>query len=442
MDTPEAPRQDEAAIHPRPVDFVMEQQSSKREALLGHVLRRALDKGEGTPRTVLDRVARGDSWETVNALVQEGLLQRGVDAQIFFPSLQAMLRNWEDFDASIAPLQSVIRLGITILEDDAQPDKTATFEEVVSALQEQFPKLADPLVQRRFGWALFGLEPFISVFNAVHPLESRSLSFRPSLLDGIKTLEDVLAAQDRHRLEEDEKKVLRTYADAFAQTERRHSTPIMLGEDVRQDVVLHSLISKDEAELTDTKRVIVTAKGLRRGQQVVTGFMADQKPSQPAEDPEPQSSHLEDLIEQLPGGRTELGRVFALMGLHPKIVDACSGLFEDGHFRQSILEATLAVLSELRKVSNSSLDGADLINAVVSPKKGIVWFNRGETESDQSEQEGLFFLLRGLVGVMRNPNAHEPRERGQAYALHCMALASLLLTHIDERIAPLPSQQA
>jgi len=273
----------------------MEKQSSKGEVLLDHVLRRALDKGEGTAKTTLDGIARGESCETVNTLVQERLLQRGVGSQVFFPSLQAMLRKGEDFDTSIAPLQSVIRLGITILEDEDRADKTATFGEVVSALLEQFPKLADPLVQRRFGWALFGLEPFISVFNAVHPLESRSLSFRPSLLDGIKTLEDVLAAQDRHRLEEDEKKVLRTYADAFAQTERRHSTPIMLGEDVRQDVVLHSLISKDEAELTETKRVIVTEKGLRRGQQVVAGFTADRPQLQKTQE-DPAQKHPFDRM--------------------------------------------------------------------------------------------------------------------------------------------------
>src|SRR5713101_3774612 len=178
----------------------MEQQSSKGEALLDHVLLRALDKGEGTPKTTLDAIARGESWETVKPLLQEGLLQRGVGSQVFFPSLQAMLRKREDFDASIAPLQNVIRLGITILEDEDRPDKTATFGEVVSALLEQFPKLADPLVQRRFGWALFGLEPFISVFNAVHPLEPRSLSFHPGLLGRIKTLEDVLAAKDLQRL--------------------------------------------------------------------------------------------------------------------------------------------------------------------------------------------------------------------------------------------------
>jgi len=186
-----------------------------------------------------------------------------------------MLRSREDFEDSIAPLQSVSRLGITILEDEDRPDKTATFEDVVSALLEQFPKLADPLVQRRFGWALFGLEPFISATNAGPPLEPRILWFHPSVLDGINTLEDVLAAQDRDRLEEDEKKMLRRYADAFNRTGRRHSTPIMLGEDVRQDVVLRSLISKDEAELTETKRVIVTEKGLRRGQQVVGGFTVD-----------------------------------------------------------------------------------------------------------------------------------------------------------------------
>src|SRR6266851_9727054 len=143
----------------------MEQPPLKEEALLDHVLRTALDKGEGTPKTTLDRVARGESWETVSVLIEDGLLQRGVNTQLYFPSLRAMLREREDFEDSIAPLQRVISIGRTILEDDARLDKTVTFEDVVSCLLEQFPKLADPLIHRRFGWALFGLDPFISVFN-------------------------------------------------------------------------------------------------------------------------------------------------------------------------------------------------------------------------------------------------------------------------------------
>ncbi len=291
----------------------MEQEPFKEEALLDHVLRQALDKGEGTPKTTLDRVARGESWETVSALIEDDMLQRGVETQLYFPSLRAMLREWEDFKDSIAPLQSVISLGRTILEDDARLDKTATFAEIVSNLLEQFPRLADPMVHRRFGWALFGLEPFISVFNAARPLEPRSLSFQPSLL-GIKTLEDVVAAKDLQRLEEEEKKALRAYANAFTQTGRRHSTALMLGEDPRRDVGLRSLITKDEAELLDTKRVIVTDRGLRRGQQVVAGFMADQEPSRAAKQPDERSSHLEELIEQLRQNgalTTDLARMFA-----------------------------------------------------------------------------------------------------------------------------------
>ncbi len=302
----------------------MDQQPSKGEALLVHVLRRALDKGEGTPRTVLDSVVRGESWETVNALVQEGLLRQGIGSQLFFPSLRMMLRNREDFEDSIAPLQGVIRLGITILEDEDRSDKTATFEEVVSVLLEKFPKLADPVIQRRFGWALFGLEPFISATNAQAPLDARILWFHPSLLDGIETLEDVLAAQDRDRLEEDEKKILRRYADAFDRTGRRHSTPIMLGEDARQDVVLHSLISKDEAELTENRRVIVTEKGLRRGQQVVGGFTADQTPSPPVQEPKPRSSDLEDLIEQLSVNGAFTGDFAAMLSRDAKEVRLCT----------------------------------------------------------------------------------------------------------------------
>jgi len=67
-------------------------------------------------------------------------------------------------------------------------------------------------------------------------------------------------------------------------------------------------------------------------------------------------------------------KAISLDKLHPKIVNRCKKLFEDGHYKQAVSEAMLCVevaVREKAKLPDSEI-GKNLMNKVFGKKKSIV----------------------------------------------------------------------
>lgn len=104
--------------------------------------------------------------------------------------------------------------------------------------------------------------------------------------------------------------------------------------------------------------------------------------------------------------RTELRR----RSTHPEVVRYCTDeLLAKNNFHAT-LEATKSIPARLRTLSGLNTDGANLVDHTLAPASGPpVAINGGVTKTDRSERSGFANLVTGLLGLYRNPTAHDPR---------------------------------
>jgi uncharacterized protein (TIGR02391 family) len=120
---------------------------------------------------------------------------------------------------------------------------------------------------------------------------------------------------------------------------------------------------------------------------------------------------------------------------HAEIEKVSRQLFEDGHYREAVLNSYINVIDAVKRKSGLSDDGDGLMghafgcDASRLPK---VQFNPCQTQADIDEQKGIMFLFKGIVG-MRNLKAHtiklfDDEKRAREY----LALSSLLMRLLDD----------
>jgi uncharacterized protein (TIGR02391 family) len=104
--------------------------------------------------------------------------------------------------------------------------------------------------------------------------------------------------------------------------------------------------------------------------------------------------------------RTELRR----RGTHPEVVRYCTDeLLAKNNFH-ALLEAVKSISDRLRAMTGRAGDGAAIVQATLTPGSGpVVAINDGVSSTDRSEQSGFANIVFGLVGMYRNPTAHDPK---------------------------------
>ncbi len=149
------------------------------------------------------------------------------------------------------------------------------------------------------------------------------------------------------------------------------------------------------------------------------------------------SEHTDDL-DTHPFGRQETPipdslAAFNNLDLHPAIRDACGKLYKDGHYRNAVLDASLALIKLVREKSGlDGLDGAKLMQKVFSRDNAILVFNDLKDQSDFDEQLGMMHLFTGSILALRNPRAHNLSGDSPEEALEYIGLLSFLAKRLDE----------
>jgi len=126
-------------------------------------------------------------------------------------------------------------------------------------------------------------------------------------------------------------------------------------------------------------------------------------------------------------------RAFRELDIHPEVLRAVSKLLEDGYYSHAVEEAC-KTLDKLVKVRSGKQDlgGAELMQFVFGDKNPILQFNKRESESEQSEQQGMMFLYSGAMLALGNPKAHDFIEDDPEKALEHIAFISLLAKSLDK----------
>ncbi len=144
-------------------------------------------------------------------------------------------------------------------------------------------------------------------------------------------------------------------------------------------------------------------------------------------------NRLGEKREDLAGDKTARVRAsFEGLDLHPRITSACADLYRDRHYRNAVLDASLALQDYVKERSRCrNRDGADLMRYVFTPKNPIVAFNGLADETDRSEQEGMMHLFEGVMLALRNPRAHTLSDDSPEQALEYIAFLSLLAKKLE-----------
>ena len=95
---------------------------------------------------------------------------------------------------------------------------------------------------------------------------------------------------------------------------------------------------------------------------------------------------------------------------HAATLEYCTAeIFAKDNFH-AVLEATKSIAERLRSMTGLTSDGAQLADDTLLPKNAPrVAVNGLANETDRSEQSGFASVVKGIMGMYRNPTAHIPR---------------------------------
>jgi uncharacterized protein (TIGR02391 family) len=150
---------------------------------------------------------------------------------------------------------------------------------------------------------------------------------------------------------------------------------------------------------------------------------------------------LEGLIKRLEEKREDLGSdstararaTFEGLDLHLRIRDVAAELFRDGHYRNAVGDAAVALVNMVKEKSRRhDLDGHGLMTTVFSKNNPILMFNELAGETDENEQQGMMYLFMGAVLALRNPRAHNLSFDSAEEARDYLVFVSMLARKVDQ----------
>lgn len=126
-------------------------------------------------------------------------------------------------------------------------------------------------------------------------------------------------------------------------------------------------------------------------------------------------------------------------GAHADVLRFCSEeLLADNYFH-AVLEAVKSVLEKMREKTGLTDDGGILIDRALGGDVPMIAINGLKSESERSEQRGFANLVKGVVGMFRNPTAHAPRilwDMTKQDAEDLLSLVSLIHRRLDASTMP------
>jgi uncharacterized protein (TIGR02391 family) len=149
---------------------------------------------------------------------------------------------------------------------------------------------------------------------------------------------------------------------------------------------------------------------------------------------------LKAMIDRLDESRSDLHSDAAVLtrstfdglDLHPRIAAVCVDLYRDRHYRQAVLDASIALVNHVKEKSRRhDIDGATLMSTVFSANDPILAFNALLDSTDKDEQQGMMHLFMGAVLALRNPRAHSVFDDSPELALNAIAFLSMLAKRLD-----------
>jgi uncharacterized protein (TIGR02391 family) len=143
---------------------------------------------------------------------------------------------------------------------------------------------------------------------------------------------------------------------------------------------------------------------------------------------------LEEKREDVSGDTTARARSsFEGLELHPRIASVCVDLYRDGHYRNAVADAAVALVNYVKEKSRRhDLDGSGLMTTVFSKNKPVLALNDLRDRTDEDQQEGMMHLFVGAVLALRNARVHALLDDSAEMALEYIAFLSMLAKRVDQ----------
>ena len=117
--------------------------------------------------------------------------------------------------------------------------------------------------------------------------------------------------------------------------------------------------------------------------------------------------------------------------LHPVIFEHAFQHYVNGHYRDAVLNAVVAIFDLMRQRTGLDLDGAALATQVLSLDKPHLILSELDTESGRNDQKGFMQIISGTYLGVRNPKAHSlNHDLDGGEAAQYLIFASLLAQRI------------
>ena len=118
---------------------------------------------------------------------------------------------------------------------------------------------------------------------------------------------------------------------------------------------------------------------------------------------------------------------------HTDVFKYCKAELVANNYFHSVFEANKGLFQRIRDLSSQHEDGTKLIEYVFSSNP-ILIINNFQSRSEKDEHSGFCNILKGLCGMFRNPEAHEPKiywDITEQDALEILAMISYCHRRLD-----------
>lgn len=118
---------------------------------------------------------------------------------------------------------------------------------------------------------------------------------------------------------------------------------------------------------------------------------------------------------------------------HIEIFKYCKAELLANNYFHSVFEANKGLLQRIRDLSFHNEDGNRLVEYVFSSDPVLI-INNYQSKSEEDEHKGFCNILKGLCGMFRNPESHEPKiswEITEQDALEILSMISYCHRRLD-----------
>jgi uncharacterized protein (TIGR02391 family) len=162
-------------------------------------------------------------------------------------------------------------------------------------------------------------------------------------------------------------------------------------------------------------------------------YYAVNHPGTPTSSPEADKTAVLENVSRFTEAQEKRERAAFLNLLHPKIAEASIRHYEDGDYRESVLNAMLALTEIIRAKIKKDGDGIALASILFKPEKPILVFSKRTTQAERDDQEGFHKLMLGAFQGIRNPKSHQmASDLTEMTAAQYIVFISLLARRVDE----------